>query len=97
VFAGNVDKAVNGPLWSLYLEVRLYVCAAYSVVDVPRPPPANGHRGDRRDAIAGMAAGPKWLSVFGESTKPHHLLDFIHAGRLWRTVERQSTPSATYG
>jgi peptidoglycan/LPS O-acetylase OafA/YrhL len=22
VFAGNVDKAVNGPLWSLYLEVR---------------------------------------------------------------------------
>src|SRR6202000_326404 len=28
VFANNHDKAINGPLWSLYLEVRLYLAAA---------------------------------------------------------------------
>jgi peptidoglycan/LPS O-acetylase OafA/YrhL len=27
VFATNLDQAVNGPLWSIHLEVKLYICA----------------------------------------------------------------------
>ena len=66
VFAGNLDKAVNGPLWSLYLEVRLYLLAAVLLWIF---------RGRRREwltaalgaiAIVGLIA-PRWLLVFGET------------------------------
>jgi len=67
VFAGNVDKAVNGPLWSLYLEVRLYVCAAILLWTFRGRPRQWLTAAIGVIAIAGMAAGPKWLFVFGES------------------------------
>ena len=66
VFAGNIDKAVNGPLWSLYLEVRLYLLAGVLLWIF---------RGRRREwltaalgilAIVGLVA-PRWISVFGET------------------------------
>ena len=71
VFAGNVDKAVNGPLWSLYLEVRLYICAAVLLWMFRGRPRQWLTAALGAIAIAGMAAGPKWLFVFGES--PNHI------------------------
>ena len=66
VFAGNINSAVNGPLWSLFLEVRLYLLAAVLLWTF---------RGRRREwmtaalaaiAIAGLVA-PRWILVFGET------------------------------
>lgn len=63
VFAG---KPVNGPLWSLFLEVRLYLLAAVLLWIF---------RGRRREwlttalgaiAIVGLVA-PRWILVFGET------------------------------
>jgi peptidoglycan/LPS O-acetylase OafA/YrhL len=67
VFAGNVDKAVNGPLWSLYLEVRLYLCAAILLWIFRGRPRQWLTVALGAIAIAGMAVDPKWLFVFGES------------------------------
>jgi peptidoglycan/LPS O-acetylase OafA/YrhL len=66
VFTNHVDKAVNGPLWSLYLEVRLYLFAGILLW---------AFRGRRREwltfALLGLAAvgltAPKWIFVFGEN------------------------------
>ena len=87
VFAGNVDKAMNGPLWSLYLEVRLYLCAAVLLWTFRERPRQWLTAALGAIAIAGMAAGPKWLFVFGESPKPHYVLGSIHAGRPLRAVD----------
>jgi peptidoglycan/LPS O-acetylase OafA/YrhL len=66
VFSRNVNAAVNGPLWSLYIEVRLYLGIAILLWLFRRA---------RREwltlaifalAIAGMAA-PQWVFVFGEN------------------------------
>jgi len=65
--------------------------ARYSVVDVPRPPPPMAHRGDRRDCHRRHGGGSKVAFRLWREHQPHHLLDFIHAGRPLRTVERQST------
>jgi peptidoglycan/LPS O-acetylase OafA/YrhL len=66
VFAHNVSAAVNGPLWSLYIEVRLYLGIAILLWLFRRA---------RREwvtlaifalVIIGMAA-PQWVFVFGEN------------------------------
>lgn len=66
VFSHNVDPAVNGPLWSLYIEFRLYLGIALLLWLFRRA---------RREWITlaifavvalGMAA-PKWVFVFGEN------------------------------
>ena len=66
VFAGNFDHAVNGPLWSLYLEVRLYLAAAILLwVFRGRP------RLWLTSALAVLAIGgmlyPEYLTVLGGS------------------------------
>ena len=66
VFTGNVDKAVNGPLWSLFLEVRLYVCAAVLLWLFRGRPRQWLTAALGVIAIAGMLR-PQWLSIFGES------------------------------
>jgi peptidoglycan/LPS O-acetylase OafA/YrhL len=66
VFAHNVEQAVNGPLWSLYIEVRLYLLTGVLLWVFRRL---------RREwltlAILGIAlvglASPKWIFVFGEN------------------------------
>jgi peptidoglycan/LPS O-acetylase OafA/YrhL len=71
VFSHNVSAAVNGPLWSLYIEVRLYLGIAILLWLFRRA---------RREwltlaifavVIVGMAA-PKWVFVFGEND--NHLI-----------------------
>ena len=66
VFAGSSVKAVNGPLWSLFLEVRLYLVAGVLLWIF---------RERRREwlttalaaiGIVGLVA-PRWVSVFGEN------------------------------
>jgi peptidoglycan/LPS O-acetylase OafA/YrhL len=66
VFANNLEKAVNGPLWSLYLEVRLYLVAGILLWLCRRL---------RREwltlvfaviAVVGLTA-PRWIFIFGES------------------------------
>lgn len=64
VFASNLDQAVNGPLWSIHLEVRLYICAGVLMWVF---------RGQRREwltaAIGAIAAlgilNPSWVFSLG--------------------------------
>jgi peptidoglycan/LPS O-acetylase OafA/YrhL len=66
VFAYNLDKAVNGPIWSLYIEFRLYIAIVILLWVFRRA---------RREwltlaifaiAIVGMLR-PQWVFVFGEN------------------------------
>lgn len=67
VFTGSVQKAMNGPLWSLYLEVRLYVCAAVLLWIFRGRPRQWLTAALGVVAIVGMVIPRSWLFVFGES------------------------------
>lgn len=67
VFTGGVQKAVNGPLWSLYLEVRLYLCAAVLLWIFRGRPRQWLTAALGVVAIVGMVIPRSWLFVFGES------------------------------
>lgn len=64
VFATNLDKAVNGTLWSVHLEVRLYILAGLLLWTF---------RSKRREWLTAAVAiiattgilHPSWISVFG--------------------------------
>jgi peptidoglycan/LPS O-acetylase OafA/YrhL len=66
VFAGNVEKGVNGPLWSLFLEVRLYACAAVLLWIFRGRPRQWLTAALGAIAILGLVF-PRWLFVFGET------------------------------
>jgi len=70
VFTANVDHAVNGPLWSLYLEVRLYLLAAVLLWLFRGRPRQWLTAALGLIAICGMAY-PNWLSFFAQTD--HHL------------------------
>jgi peptidoglycan/LPS O-acetylase OafA/YrhL len=67
VFTGSVQKAMNGPLWSLYLEVRLYVFAAVLLWIFRGRPRQWLTAALGAVAVIGMLIPRSWLFVFGES------------------------------
>lgn len=64
VFTGNVDHAVNGPLWSLYLEVRLYLFAAI-LLWLFRGRSRQWLTGALSVIVIGGMTNPGWLFMFG--------------------------------
>jgi len=65
VFTGSVQKAMNGPLWSLYLEVRLYACAAVLLWMLRGRPRQWLTAALGAVAVAGMLVPRPWLFVLG--------------------------------